>query len=122
MDGIKNGYWGTDNGMKKRIISIIVTNYNEEENILEMYTRVVAVFKKIPQYTFELLYVDNASQDQSHSLYLKLAKKDKRVKIVYMSRNFGSPQPSFIAGMEYARGSAAVFMHGDIQDPPEARR
>lgn len=105
--------------MKTRIISIIVTNYNEEENILEMYERIVSVFKKLPGYTYEILYVDNASQDQSDKLYAKLAKKDKRVKIIYMSRNFGSPQPSFIAGMQYAKGHAAVFMHGDIQDPPE---
>jgi dolichol-phosphate mannosyltransferase len=105
--------------MKKKIVSIIVTNYNEEENILEMYNRVVGVFKKLPAYQFELLYVDNASLDGSDLLYKKLSKRDKRVKVIYMSRNFGSPQPSFIAGMEYAKGDAAVFMHGDIQDPPE---
>lgn len=105
--------------MKKKIISIIVTNYNEVENILEMYERIVAVFKKLPGYAYEILYVDNASLDDSDKLYAKLAKKDKQVKIIYMSRNFGSPQPSFIAGMEYAKGMAAVFMHGDIQDPPE---
>jgi len=105
--------------MKKKTISIIVTNYNEEENILEMYGRICAVFKKISTYNFELLYVDNASTDQSGKLYTQLSKKDKRVKVLCMSRNFGSPQPSFIAGMEYATGDAAVFMHGDIQDPPE---
>lgn len=105
--------------MKKKTISIIVTNYNEEENVVEMYTRVVSVFKKLRGYDFEILYVDNASIDGSKKLYDRLATKDTRVKIIYMSRNFGSPQPSFIAGMEYATGQAAVFMHGDIQDPPE---
>lgn len=105
--------------MKKKIISIIVTNYNEEENIREMYDRVVTVFKKLPNYTYEFLYVDNASTDSSERIYADLAKRDKRVKVVYMSRNFGSPQPSFIAGMDYCTGDAAVFMHGDIQDPPE---
>lgn len=84
-----------------------------------MYDRVVAVFKKLSTYDFELLYVDNASTDGSEKIYLNLTAKDKRVKLVCMSRNFGSPQPSFIAGMEYASGDAAVFMHGDIQDPPE---
>ena len=105
--------------MKKKTISIIVTNYNEEENIVEMYERIVAVFKKLPNYEYEILYVDNASLDNSDNLYAKLSKKDKKVKMFYMSRNFGSPQPSFIAGMEYATGDAAVFIHGDIQDPPE---
>ena len=84
-----------------------------------MYERIVSVFKKLPKYDYEILYVDNASLDNSDTLYKKLSKKDKKVKIIYMSRNFGSPQPSFIAGMEYATGDAAVFMHGDIQDPPE---
>lgn len=105
--------------MKKRIVSIIVPCYNEEGSIGEMYRRVSAVFKKLSSYDFELIYVDNNSTDQSEKVFTALAKKDKRVKIVLMSRNFGSPQPSFVAGMEYCKGDAAVFLHGDIQDPPE---
>ena len=77
------------------------------------------MFKKLRGYDFEILYVDNASTDGSETLYQKLATKDKRVKIILMSRNFGSPQPSFVAGLEYSSGDAAVFLHGDIQDPPE---
>jgi glycosyltransferase involved in cell wall biosynthesis len=105
--------------MKKKIVSIIVTNYNEEENIREMYEKLVAVFRTLRTIDYEILYVDNDSTDESEAVYQALSKKDKRVKIIYMSRNFGSPQPSFIAGMEYCTGDAAVFMHGDIQDPPE---
>ena len=108
--------------MRMKKISIIVACYNEEESIVEMYRRIVAVFKKLPSYTFELLYVDNASKDQSLPVYRTLAKKDKRVGVILMSRNFGSPQPSFIAGIEYSTGDAAVFLHGDIQDPPEMIR
>jgi len=84
-----------------------------------MYRRVVASFKKLSHYEYELIYVDNVSTDKSEKIYLRIASRNRRVKIVYMSRNFGSPQPSFIAGMEYCHGDAAVFMHGDIQDPPE---
>ncbi|HUD19806.1 MAG TPA: glycosyltransferase family 2 protein [Patescibacteria group bacterium] len=105
--------------MKKKRISIIVTCYNEEENIEEMYRRIVAVFKKIPRYDFELIYVDNASTDRSEKIYLRLTKKDRRVKLIVMSRNFGSPQPSFLAGLEYSTGDMAFLLHGDIQDPPE---
>lgn len=105
--------------MKKRIVSIIVPCYNELGSIGEMYNRVVAVFAGMRSYDFEILYVDNASTDRSVDIYQQLAKKDKRVKVIVMSRNFGSPQPSFIAGLAYARGDAAVFLHGDIQDPPE---
>ena len=104
--------------MKKKIISIIVPCYNEEESIRTMYQRVVAVFKKLPRYDFELVYVDNASVDNSEAVYTTVS-KDKRVKVIIMSRNFGSPQPSFVAGLQKATGDAAVFLHGDIQDPPE---
>jgi dolichol-phosphate mannosyltransferase len=105
--------------MKKTILSLIVACYNEEENIVEMYQRIKAVFQKLPKYEYEIVFVDNASRDRSEELYRNLAKKDKRVKIVLMSRNFGSPQPSFLAGIEYTSGEALVFLHGDIQDPPE---
>ncbi|OGG30670.1 hypothetical protein A3A63_00615 [Candidatus Gottesmanbacteria bacterium RIFCSPLOWO2_01_FULL_46_9] len=105
--------------MKTNKISIIVPCYNEEGSIVEMYRRVVAVFKKLPSYTFELLYVDNASKDNSEKHYTNLAKKDKRVGVIIMSRNFGSPQSSFVAGLDYCTGEAAVLLHGDIQDPPE---
>jgi dolichol-phosphate mannosyltransferase len=105
--------------MKKNRISLVITCYNEEENIEEMYQRILAVFKKLPRYTYEILFVDNNSTDRSIQLYKKLAKKDKKVKIVLMSRNFGSPQPSFLAGIEYSTGEAILLLHGDIQDPPE---
>jgi glycosyltransferase involved in cell wall biosynthesis len=105
--------------MKKKTISMIVACYNEEENIVEMYKRIAEVFKKLPRYNFEIVYVDNASTDSSEKLYEKLAKKDKRVSAVVMSRNFGSPQPSFLAGLDASRGDAAMLLHGDIQDPPE---
>ncbi len=105
--------------MKKKIISIIAPCYNEADNIEHLYRRVDIVFKKLSRYDFELLYVDNASLDNSEDRYEKLAKKDKRVKVIFMSRNWGSPQPSFLAGLAAARGDAAVPLHGDIQDPPE---
>jgi len=105
--------------MKKKRISLVVTCYNEEENIEEMYRRIVAVFKKLPAYEYEILYVDNDSRDRSLEIFKKISKKDKRVKVILMSRNFGSPQPSFLAGIEYSKGDAILLLHGDIQDPPE---
>ena len=105
--------------MKNKIISIIAACYNEEESINEMYKRIIDVFKKIKSYDYEIIFVDNDSTDNSEKLYDALAKKDKNVKIIYMSRNFGSPQSSFLAGMEYSTGDAVVLFHGDIQDPPE---
>lgn len=105
--------------MKQQIVSVIVTCFNEFDSLEEMYGRVKKVFGKLPKYDFELIFVDNASEDKSRSGYQKLAGRDGRVRAVIMSRNFGSPQPSFLAGMKYAKGVAVVLLHGDIQDPPE---
>lgn len=103
----------------KKLISLIVACYNEEENIVEMYDRVIKTFNGSRKYDYELIYVDNASLDKSRVIIDDLCRKNKKVKAIYMSRNFGSPQPSFLAGLEKCTGQAAVLLHGDIQDPPE---
>lgn len=102
--------------MKK--ISVIITCYNEEESIISLYERLQKVFNKI-SYRYEIIYVDNDSTDNSLQIFKNLAKKDRAVKVIIMSRNFGSPQPSFIAGLEHSTGDAIALLHGDIQDPPE---
>ena len=104
--------------MKKKLISIIITCFNEQGNILPMYKRLMTVFRKIP-YDYELIYVDNDSVDDSNEIFYELSKKDQKVKVILMSRNFDSPQPSFLAGMKLAKGDAVILLHGDIQDPPE---
>lgn len=102
-----------------KTVSLIITCYNEQDNILEMYKRVTAVFKQLPQYRYEMIFVDNDSSDNSPKIFEQLAKRDKGVVVILMSRNFGSPQSSFLAGMSQAKGEVAVLLHGDIQDPPE---
>lgn len=104
--------------MQTKTISLIIPTYNEEANIGEMYTRIRTVFRKL-KYEYEMIFIDNCSTDASEKILSDLAKKDKKVKVLLMSRNFGSPQPSFIAGLTYAKGDAAILLHGDIQDPPE---
>jgi dolichol-phosphate mannosyltransferase len=105
--------------MKNKKISVIVACYNEQDSIDSMYKRIVNVFKDNRKYDYEIIFVDNDSQDNSEAIFNKLAKNDRKVKVIFMSRNFGSPQPSFIAGLKYANADAVVLLHGDIQDPPE---
>jgi dolichol-phosphate mannosyltransferase len=100
-------------------ISVVVACYNEAENIGPMYERLSAVFRSLDRYEYEILFVDNDSIDDSERILTALAASDSRVKVIFMSRNFGSPQPSFLAGLAHCRGHAAVLLHGDIQDPPE---
>jgi glycosyltransferase involved in cell wall biosynthesis len=103
--------------MKK--ISIIVACYNESANICPLYKRIIAVMHTLPCYDFELIYVDNASTDNSERLYQELTLQDSHVTALIMSRNFGTSQSSMLAGMRYATGDAVIFIDGDLQDPPE---
>jgi len=101
-----------------KTISIVVPCYNEAQNITELHSRIKKVFAQLP-YTYELLFIDNASIDNSHQIYKKLIANDQNVKVLCMSRNFGTSQTSFFAGLNYASGEATVLIEADLQDPPE---
>lgn len=103
--------------MKK--LSIIVACYNEASNIKELHDRVTNVMKTLPAYDYELIFIDNASTDNSRIIFDHITKQDDKVHVLLMSRNFGSNQPSLLAGMQYAHGNCTVAIDGDLQDPPE---
>lgn len=104
--------------MKQKKISVIIPCYNEQGNIESMYTRLSKVFKKLP-YDYEFVYVDNGSVDNSAIIFAALAKKDKHVVILTLSRNFYKSQGAYTAGIDYVEADAAILIDGDIQDPPE---
>jgi dolichol-phosphate mannosyltransferase len=89
--------------------------YNEEATIEEFYTRVCAALAGVQ---FELVLVDDGSSDRSPALLDELALADPRVRVVYLSRNFGH-QTALTAGLDHARGDAVVMLDADLQDPPE---
>lgn len=103
--------------MKK--ISIIIACYNESKNINALHERVTSTMATIPAYDYELIFVDNASTDNSHSIFQTMVQNDAHVSVLVMSRNFGSNQTSLLAGMQYATGDCIVSIDGDLQDPPE---
>ncbi len=84
-----------------------------------MHERVTNVMKKLPHYSYELVFIDNASTDNSALILHEIIRKDPHVSALFMSRNFGSSQPSILAGLRYATGDCIVPIDGDIQDPPE---
>ncbi len=104
--------------MSKGLISIVVPVYNEQLNIFPMYERITNTFRNM-DYRYEIIYVDNCSIDDTVQEIRRLSEQDKNVHGVLMSRNFGSSQPSTMAGLYYAKGDAVVLIDGDIQDPPE---
>jgi len=101
----------------KKLISIVTPCYNEEENIEELHTQIIQIMSGFPEYDFEHIYIDNASTDQTISILRQLAAKDKRVKVILNTRNFGHIRSPF-HGLLQARGDAVVYMVSDLQDPP----
>ncbi len=99
-------------------ISIVIPMYCEEEVVQECYNRIIEVFKSIENYEYELVCVDDGSKDKTLEILNSIAEKDKNVKIISFSRNFGH-QCAVTAGLRYASGDAVVIIDADLQDPPE---
>lgn len=98
-------------------ISVIVPIYNEEQVIPELYRRLTRVMDDIGE-PWEMVCINDGSQDRSAQLLLELHLADPRIKLVNFSRNFGH-QIAITAGMDYVQGEAVVIIDADLQDPPE---
>jgi glycosyltransferase involved in cell wall biosynthesis len=99
-----------------KTISLVAPCYNEAENIEKYYEEVIRVLGDIP-YNLQLVFVNDGSSDRTLNILLALSEKDKRVKIVDLSRNFGK-EIALTAGLDYADGDAIVPIDVDLQDPP----
>ena len=102
----------------KKLISIITPAYNEEANIDELGRRLAAVFDAEEGYDWEAIVVENGSEDSSYEKLAELHRRDPRFKVVQLARNFRM-DGGITAGLELAKGDAAVTMASDLQDPPE---
>lgn len=103
--------------MKK--ISILTPCYNEEGNVEELYKQVKAQFEALKdKYTYEHIFIDNASQDKTVEILKGIAAKDKNVKIIVNASNFGHIRSPF-HGLKQCYGDAVMLMVADLQDPPE---
>jgi polyisoprenyl-phosphate glycosyltransferase len=98
-----------------KLLSVVAPVYNEELLIEAFYTRVCSALDGLP---FELVLVDDGSSDRTPIVLDQLAAGDPRVRVVYLSRNFGH-QTALTAGLDHARGDAVVMLDSDLQDPPE---
>ena len=105
--------------MSSRRVTIAIPIHNEEEVIPALLARVGAVLDATPGGPHELLLVDDGSRDRSLALLEEAARKDPRITVVVLSRNFGH-QAALTAAFDHARGDVMLLMDGDLQDPPEA--
>ena len=102
--------------MKK--ISLVVPMYNESEMIPLFFEKMNEVLSQIKNYNFEFVLVNDGSKDNTLAMLKEQKKKQKNIKIVSFSRNFGH-EAAVCAGFKNADGDASIVMDADLQDPPE---
>lgn len=102
---------------KKIRYSIVVPVYNEELLIRESYKRLKEVMDSLNE-TYEIIFINDGSKDSSILILKDICSKDKTIKTINFSRNFGH-QIAITAGMDYATGDAIVVIDADLQDPPQ---
>jgi glycosyltransferase involved in cell wall biosynthesis len=102
----------------KKTICIVSPCYNESSNVEELYARVSEIWRRYPQYNFNYLFIDNASQDDTVEKLRMLSKNDSRVKVIVNTRNFGHIRSPYY-GIIQSEGDATIYLASDLQDPPE---
>ena len=103
--------------MKKKLLSVIVSCYNEEETVPLFYEEINKVSEKMDYLDFEFIFVNDGSKDKTLDILKKLHKKDRRVKYYSFSRNFGK-EAAMYAGLCSSNGDYVTLMDADLQDPP----
>lgn len=102
---------------KKKRLSVVVSVYNEGQALEAFYRETSRIVKEL-DWEYELIFVNDGSQDNSFLILEELSRQDARVKLVHFSRNFGH-EAAMIAGLDYSRGDGVVCMDADLQHPPE---
>lgn len=98
-------------------VSVVTGCYNEEANVADLYDQVKAAIESLPGYTFELIFIDNASKDDTVARLRELTKRDARVRAIVNARNFGHIRSPYYALLQ-SQGDVTIAMASDLQDPP----
>lgn len=102
----------------KKIISIMIPTYNEEENITPLIEEIVKIMSSLTKYDYEIVIIDNDSKDKTRENIREICLKNKKVKAIFNSKNFGQFNSPFY-GMQQTTGDCTITMCADFQDPPE---
>ena len=103
--------------MKKKLLSVIVPCFNEEEALPFFYKEICLQLEKIKELNYELIFIDDGSKDDTINIIKNYGKINKKVRYLSFSRNFGK-EAAILAGLEYAKGDYVTLMDADLQDPP----
>lgn len=106
---------------KKDLISVVVPCYNEEESLPIFYKEINKIADSMKEVKFEFLFINDGSKDKTLQIIKKLAKKDRRVKFISFSRNFGK-EAGMYAGLTNATGDYVAIMDADMQDPKYVKK
>jgi polyisoprenyl-phosphate glycosyltransferase len=101
--------------MQEKTVSIVISAYNEQLNIIRLHQELTRVLPK--EYLYEFLFVNDGSTDDTLTILIGLMQSDERVKVVNLGKNFGH-EIAMTAGMDYAKGDCIIFMDADLQHPP----
>ena len=101
-----------------KLLSIVIPMYNEEKVADTCYERVKSVVSGITTMEHEIIFINDGSKDNTFQALISIAEKDRRVKVINFSRNFGH-QIAITAGTDLSSGDAVIVMDADMQDPPE---
>jgi len=101
---------------KKQLLSVVVPLYNEASGLLDFHQTLTNIFLQQPQFEFEIIYCDDGSTDGTTDIVRALHEKDKSIKLISFSRNFGK-ENALSAGISHACGQAIIMLDGDGQHP-----
>ena len=102
----------------QKLLSVVVPVYNEQESLPSFFERLGRVLNGLSDWCSEVIFVDDGSQDESLAILRALREKDQRIRILRLSRNFGS-WSALTAGVHAASGDVVAWVSSDLQDPPE---
>lgn len=101
--------------MKK--ISILIPTYNEEENVIPLSNEIIKIFNTdLSDYSYEIVFIDNCSKDSTRAKLISLCEKDKNIKAIFNSKNFGQFNSPYY-GLQQTTGDCTILMCADFQDP-----
>lgn len=101
------------------LINVVIPTYNEEENVVPLSQAIIKVItEKLPEYQYEIIFIDNFSKDKTRQVIAKLCEENKNIKAIFNAKNFGQIRSPFY-GLIQCKGDCNIIMCADFQDPPE---
>ncbi len=108
----------TDEFTQRRTVSIVVPVYHNATSLPDLLTQFQSLASRNPLEDFEFVFVDDGSRDASYEVLCDLGRREPRMRVIKLSRNFGS-NAALAAGLGHAKGDAVACIAADLQDPPE---